>query len=250
MKLYLLEHDLYDFSRTNITIWAEKRGHELHQIYVCKKERFPPIDDLDWLMVMGGSPHVWEEVANPWLVQEKAFIKNTLDRGKPTLGICFGAQLLAEALGAEVFPNSYKEIGWHEIQVTSEGRESFLFRNIPDTLTTFHWHSDHFSLPPGCIRLARSVPTLNQAFICKDRPVIGLQFHPEYTREMIKYFSNEEGDEWVLDLFVSGKERVLRETREIPDTYWLMEALLDNMEEAIENGWSQMIPSFLPEEKE
>ncbi len=249
MRVSLLEHDPYDFSRTNITIWAEKRGHEVHQTYICKKEKLPSIDSLDWLLVMGGSQHVWEEEAYPWLVQEKAFIRKVLERGKPTLGICFGAQLIAEVLGAGVFPNSQKEIGWHEVQLTSEGKKSFLFRNIPDRFTTFHWHSDHFSLPQECIRLASSKPTLNQAFIYKDDPVAGLQFHPEYTREMVRYFSHEEGDEWVPDLFVSGKEKVLRETREIQDTYWLMEALLDNMKEAFENGWSEMFASCLREEK-
>ena len=77
-----------------------------------------------------------------------------------------------------------------------------------------------------------------------------MQFHPEYTREMVRYFSNEEGDGWVPDLFVSGKKRVLRETREIPDTYWLMETLLDNMEEAFEKGWAGMFPPCVREVKE
>jgi len=249
MRVHLLEHDPYDFSRTNITIWAEKRGHELHQTYVCRKEKLPSIDDVDWVMVMGGSQHVWDETAYPWLAHEKDFVRKVIEQGKPTLGICFGAQLIAEVLGAEVFPNSYKEIGWHEVQLTSEGRKSFLFRNIPETFTTFHWHGDHFSLPRGCIRLARSKPTSNQAYVCKEQPVTGLQFHPEYTREMVRYFAGEEGDEWVSDLFVSGKERVLKETQEIPDTYWLMETLLDHMEEAFENGWTKEFPSCLREEK-
>jgi GMP synthase-like glutamine amidotransferase len=249
MKLHLLEHDPFDFSRTNITKWSEKSDHELHQTYVCRGEELPSADDMDWLMVMGGSQHVWEEEANPWLVQEKALVRRAMEQQKLVLGICFGAQLIAEVLGAQVFPNSHKEIGWHEIILTREGRESFLFRNIPDAFTTFHWHSDHFSLPQGCISLARSEPTSNQAFILRDDPVVGLQFHPEYTREMVKYFSEEEGDEWVPDLFVSGKERVLRETGETPDTYWLMEALLNNMEDAFKNGWSEMLPLHSREEK-
>ncbi len=250
MRLHLFEHDPYDFSLTNITIWAERKGHELSQTYVCRKEELPSTDDLDWLLVMGGSQHVWEEEANPWMLEEKAAIRRAMDQGKPILGICFGAQLIAEALGAGVFPNTHTEIGWHDIVLTPEGRESLLFRGIPDRFTTFHWHSDHFSLPRGCITLAHSEATPHQAFIRKDDPVVGLQFHPEYTREMVRYFSNEEGDGWVPDLFVSGKKRVLRETREIPDTYWLMETLLDNMEEAFEKGWAGMFPPCVREVKE
>ncbi len=249
MKLHLLEHDRFDFSRTNITKWSEKNGHELYQTYVCRGGELPSADDMDWLMVMGGSQHVWEEEANPWLVQEKALVRRAIEQKKLVLGICFGAQLIAEALGAQVFPSSHEEIGWHEIILTREGRESFLFRNIPDKFTTFHWHSDHFSLPQGSISLAHSKPTSNQAFIRRDDPVVGLQFHPEYTREMVRYFSEEEGDEWVPNLFVNGKERVLRETGEIADTYWLMEALLNNMEEAFKNGWSELFPPHSPVEK-
>jgi len=205
MRLHLLEHDPFDFSRTNITIWAEKNGHELHQTYVCNMEELPSIHNLDWLMVMGGSQHVWEERENPWLAEEKAFIRKALDTGKMVLGICFGAQLIAEILGAGIFPNKHKEIGWHEVFLTPEGRGSFLFKNVPDTFITFHWHSDHFSLPAGCTRLACSKPTANQSFICNDQPVVGIQFHPEYTLDMVKYFANEESSEWVPDLFVSGK---------------------------------------------
>jgi GMP synthase-like glutamine amidotransferase len=242
MRLHLLEHDPFDFSRTNISKWSEKNGHQLHQTYVSEGEGLPSADEMDWLMVMGGSQHVWEEDANPWLVQEKTLIKSVMGQRKLILGICFGAQLVAEILGAQVFSNSHEEIGWHEVILTREGRESFLFRDIPDKFTTFHWHSDHFSLPHGCVSLAFSEPTSNQAFIRGDDPVVGLQFHPEYTREMVTYFSEEEGDKWAPDLFVSGKENVLRETAQIPDTYWLMEALLNNMEEAFENGWSDMLP--------
>ncbi|RLB15687.1 MAG: amidotransferase [Deltaproteobacteria bacterium] len=249
MRLHLLEHDPYDFSRTNITIWAEKRGYELHQTYICRNERLPSLDDQDWLMVMGGSQHVWEEEAHPWLVEEKAFIRKAMERGKPVLGICFGAQLIAEILGAEIFPNTHKEIGWHEVQLTAEGKKSFLLRNIPDRFTSFHWHSDHFSLPPGCTRLARSTPTPNQAFICKDWPIVGLQFHPEYTREMVTFFANREGDEWAPDPFVSGKEKVLRETGEIQETYWLMETLLENMEAALKHGWVGFSSALAGEEK-
>lgn len=230
MRLHLLEHDPIDLSNTNMTAWAKKKGYQLTHTYVCNNEKLPSINDFDWLMVMGGSPHAWEVGVNPWLSEEKALIARTLEAGKVIFGVCFGAQLLAEALGGKVFPNKKKEIGWYEVRLTSAGQHSFLFRNVPKRFLTFHWHSDHFSLPPGCIQLADSEPTANQAYICEEYPVAGIQFHPEYTREMVRHFAREEGDEWMKDHFVAGKEAVLDQVDKVPDTYWLMEALLNNME--------------------
>ena len=146
------------------------------------------------------------------------------------LGVCFGAQLLAEALGSHVFTNEYQEIGWYDVQLTYKGRDSYLFKNIPERFTTFHWHSDHFSLPPDCNRLAYSKPTANQAYTCNGRPVVGLQFHPEYSLELVKYFADGWGHEWEKAQYVAGKDGVLAQTEKISDTYWLMAALLDNMD--------------------
>lgn len=231
MRIQLIEHDPEDFSRTNISSWAAEKGYRVNQTYVCNNEDLPPVDSFDWLMVMGGSQQAWDEGGNSWLQKEKAFLIDTLAAGKIILGICFGAQLLAEALGGELFPNPQKEIGWHEVSLTREGQESFLFHKIPPSFGTFHWHSDHFSLPRSCTRLACSKATENQAFVDKDRPLVGLQFHPEYTRDMVTYYAREHSQDWVPDVYVSAKDQVLTRTEEIPDTYWLMETLLNNMEQ-------------------
>jgi GMP synthase-like glutamine amidotransferase len=231
MRIQLIEHDPEDFSRTNISFWAAKKGHQVNQIYICKNEALPSIDSFDWLMVMGGSQNAWDEQANSWLRQEKAFIADAVAQGKLYLGICFGAQMLAEALGGKIFPNEHKEIGWHDVSLNGQGRESFLFQNVPPSFVTFHWHSDHFSLPDNCTRLACSPPTENQAFVGNERPVVGLQFHPEYTRDMIRYYAAEHSQDWVPDRYVGSGTDILARTEEIPDTYWLMETLLNNMEE-------------------
>jgi GMP synthase-like glutamine amidotransferase len=230
MRIQLLEHDPEDFSRTNISFWASEKKYQLKQTYVCNNEELPPVESFDWLMVMGGSPHGWDEQGNTWLREEKAFLSEVLAKGKIILGICFGAQLLAEALGGQIFPHRHKEIGWYEVSVNRKGQVSFLFQDVPQSFVTFHWHSDHFSLPPSCTRLASSKASENQAFVCEGRPVVGLQFHPEFTRDMVMYYAQEHSQDWVPDLYVSGKERVLARTKDIPDTYWLMEILLSNME--------------------
>ena len=236
MRIQLLEHNAEDFSHTNISFWAAEKGYPVKQTYVCNNEELPPMDSFDWLMIMGGSQHAWDEQGNPWLRDEKAFVCEALAKGKLLLGICFGAQLLAEALGGKLFPSEHKEIGWHEVSLTRPGQESFLFKNIPASFVSFHWHTDHFSLPPSCTRPAYSEASENQAFVCSDHPLVGLQFHPEYTREMVKYCAREHGHNWVPDMFVGDKDKVLAATEEIPDTYWLMETLLNNMEQEFTNA--------------
>lgn len=230
MRLHLLEHDPIDLSRTNITIWAQNKGYALAHTYLCNNEKLPAMEDFDWLMVMGGSPHAWEEDIHPWLLPEKEFIASALDHDKIILGICFGAQLLAEALGGKVFASQTKEIGWHEVILTPQGQNSFLFQDIPKQFVTFHWHADHFSLPAACTRLAYSKPTQNQAYISEGRPVAGIQFHPEYTLALVRFFARESSDEWEKDLHVTEAETVLTQTDKIPDTYWLMAQLLENMD--------------------
>jgi len=228
MKLHMLEHDPYE-GPTNIDHWAENRGHLVERTYLYEGQTPPSPDRFDWLIVAGGSPHVWEEDLHPWLAPEKKYIRQALDQDKLILGLCFGAQLLAEALGGRVFSNQHQEIGWYEVALTPTGRNSFLFKKSPDTFITFHWHSDHFTLPPGCPSLAASRPTPNHAFVCPGRPVVGLQFHPEYTRDLVRNYARARGREWMVGPYVAGREAVLERTEEIPDTYWLMEAILDNM---------------------
>ena len=109
MKIQLIEHDPEDFSRTNISFWAAQKGHRVYQTYLCNNEKLPALDTFDWLMVMGGSQHAWDEQKISWLRAEKAFLKDALAAGKIILGICFGAQLLAEALGGRTFPNSTRK---------------------------------------------------------------------------------------------------------------------------------------------
>jgi GMP synthase (glutamine-hydrolysing) len=219
-----------DDSGTNISRWAEYNGCAIAHTYLCDNETLPAMEDFDWLIVMGGSQHAWEEDVYPWLPAEKKFIAQTLEDNKIILGICFGAQLLAETLGAEVFVNPHNEIGWHEVTLTPEGQRSYLFKNIPEQFTTFHWHTDHFALPPACTRLAYSEATENQAYISQERPIAGIQFHPEYPLESVKYFVREFGDEIQKGPYAAGKEKILSQTDQIPETYALMAALLDNMD--------------------
>ncbi|MCP4294227.1 MAG: type 1 glutamine amidotransferase [Proteobacteria bacterium] len=235
MRIQTLEHNDSDFSQTNISYWATEKGYDLNQTFLCNGEEIPPVDSFDWLMVMGGSPHIHDEDTYSWLVAEKRFIRNVLAAGKPILGICLGAQLLADILGGEVSHNDHQEIGWRELSMTPAGKDSAVFKNLPEKFTSFHWHDDHCSLPPNCTSLASSEATLNQAFISDQYPAVGLQFHPEYTCEMVLAFTESHGDLFQEGVHSDDKKVLAEKTKTLDDNYWLMKVILDNLEQIFFN---------------
>ena len=174
MKIHSLEHQSYE-GPGRIADWAQARGHTLARTALYAGELPPPPEDFDLLVVMGGSMNIYQQRDHPWLVGEKRFLAEVLAAGKPVLGICLGAQLLADALGGKVFQNAEKEIGWWPVRVFDR---SAPFATFPETLTVMHWHGDTFSLPPGARGVADSAGCAQQAFVHGDR-VVGLQFHLE-----------------------------------------------------------------------
>lgn len=166
----------------------------------------PDPDDIDLLVVMGGPMSVNDEQGFPWLIAEKKFIRAIIEAGKPVLGICLGAQLIASAMGARVYKNKEKEIGWFPVEgVPAAGKETF---NIPSKLEVFHWHGETFDLPPGASRLARSAGCENQAFQLGAR-VIGLQFHLEMNPELLRTMIESGRDELVAGRFVQTEPEIL-----------------------------------------
>lgn len=130
----------------------------------------------DLLVVLGGPIGVYETDRYPFLVEEQAAIAARLAARRPTLGICLGAQLMAQALGAEVAPTGRAEIGFGPLTFTDEGRTSVL-QPIGD-VPVLHWHGDQFAIPDGAQRLAQTPGFPNQAFAL-GRYALGLQFHLE-----------------------------------------------------------------------
>jgi len=107
-------------------------------------EPLPALDQFDWLVVLGGSMSTYDEAQYPWLIKEKLFIERAIAAGKKVLGLCLGAQLIAEALCARVYKNSHKEIGWFEVFKTPEGEDSKVLANFPNRFWALHWHGDVF----------------------------------------------------------------------------------------------------------
>ncbi len=133
--------------------------------------------DCDLLVVLGGPIGVYEDDRYPFLKTEIALLEKRLKVGKPVLGICLGAQLMARALGAKVYGAGFKEIGWSGVTLSAAGRASPLAKLAPGT-RVLHWHGDTFDLPSGAIHLASTPRTPNQAFAV-GRHGLALQFHLE-----------------------------------------------------------------------
>jgi GMP synthase-like glutamine amidotransferase len=205
MRTHILQHVPFE-SPGNIEPWLLAKGYEIKVIHLYKSEPLPDPAITDLLVIMGGPMSVNDEGGFPWLVAEKKFIRECIEAGKPVLGICLGSQLIASALGARVYPNPEKEIGWFPVQgLSSTDRSVFRF---PSSVEVFHWHGDTFDLPPGAVRIARSEGCENQAFQI-GRNVIGLQFHPETTPVLLQEMVEHGRSEIIPAKFVQSEAEIL-----------------------------------------
>ncbi len=151
-----------------------------------------PLDAASGLIVLGGAMNVDQTDQYPFLACDVQWIEQALSRELPLLGICLGSQLLAKALGARVYPNRRKEIGWYPIELTAAAADDPLFGQRGER-TIFQWHGDTFDLPAGSVHLARSPLCENQAFRYGPN-AYGLQFHIEMTAAMIDDWLTEAGN--------------------------------------------------------
>src|SRR5581483_11740774 len=164
----------------------EQRGTPTVTICGANGDTYPSdVSAYSGVLAMGGPMGVYEEDRYPWLRQEDALLKTTIQRDVPTLGICLGSQLVAKAAGAEVKPGGRKEIGWYDVTSSASASRDPLWQAFPQTFEVFEWHGDIFSLPPGAVSLASSALYPHQAFRL-GRRVYALLFHLEVTAEMIQ----------------------------------------------------------------
>lgn len=205
MRAHYLQHVSFE-GLGSIEPWLVKEGYEITSTSLFESATFPELDKIDLLIVMGGPMSINDEAKFPWLVGEKQFIGSCIDAGKPVLGICLGAQLIASAMGARVFPGSLKEIGWFPIEgLPSTNASVFSF---PASQEVFHWHGETFELPAGACRLAKSEACENQAFQL-GRSVIGLQFHLETTPESAREIVSNCRDELTPSIYVQTEQKIL-----------------------------------------
>ena len=176
MRVHVLQHVPFE-GLGSIEPWLVNRAAHVAYTRFFESPRLPDLADVDFIIALGGPMSVNDEAPLPWLRDEKAFIASATAQNKAVLGICLGAQLIANALGARVYRNIAKEIGWFPVFAEPARPGAFEF---PKSMRAFHWHGETFDLPSGATSLARSAVCRNQAFQWGAR-VIGLQFHLETT---------------------------------------------------------------------
>jgi len=161
-----------------------ERGWEVKEVKLWKGEPIPEPRSFHLLILMGGPMSVHDEDVHSFLSEEKIFVRRWVREGNPTLGICLGAQLIADCLGARVYNGDKEELGWYEMTVTEEGKNDSLVRRFPRQFPVFQWHSETFDLPEGATLLATAKDYPHQALRFRDL-TYAFQFHLEMTEEML-----------------------------------------------------------------
>jgi GMP synthase-like glutamine amidotransferase len=185
--------------------WVRNPEHKVTATKFYEDHKLPFVDICDMLIVMGGPMSVNDDHIYPWLKEEKKFIEKAISKGKKVVGICLGAQLIADVLGARVYPNKEKEIGWFPVKFMPEN--STLLKDFPQTETVLHWHGETFELPQQSRHIAKSDACRNQGFTYKDH-VVGLQFHMEMTPDSLNVMIENCKDELKQAAYVQNEEQI------------------------------------------
>jgi len=229
MKIHYLQHVAFE-GLGNIEPHLRAGGHDLSVTQFFNNQTLPDPASIDWLIVLGGPMGVSDELLHPWLAAEKVFIKAVISSGKHVLGICLGAQLLAHVLGAAVYRNDVREIGWFPLCRHAETSPSRLATLFSTDTEVFHWHSDTFDLPKGAIALASSAACLNQGFIWQNR-VVALQFHLETTRKNVQDLVEHFGDDLDNSKHVQNAQELLGTPARFTDLQKLLVQTLNVIEQ-------------------
>jgi len=204
--------------------WARGQGHAVSAIRFFETHSFPAMADFDWLIVMGGPMGVHDEDVYPWMEDEKRFVDRAVSDGKVVIGICLGAQLIADVLGARVFRNAHREIGWFPMRL--EGKEEIeVLRDLPDTVEAFHWHGDTFDLPSGAVKIGSSEGCLNQGFVYSEK-VYAFQFHLEVILDGVRDLIRNCRDEMVDGTYIQTPEEITEDPRRFESANQHMSSIL------------------------
>lgn len=209
-----------------IADWIKKEKHTLDFTRFYEDDKLPEAGRIDLLVIMGGPMNVFDFHIHPWMQEEIEWVKAFIESGKPVLGICLGAQIIASSLGVEVYPGEHKEIGWHNLQFLPALGEYKIWEALPATRKVFHWHGDTFPIPEGATRIAGSQAFPNQGFIYKHR-VLALQFHLEATPDSVKQLVDHCRHELVDGPYIQCEAEILNPGINFKSNQALMFRLLD-----------------------
>ena len=230
MRLFALTHVPFE-GPAAIGRWAERRGVGLRQVPVYRGAQvMPEAAAVEALLVMGGPMSVHDLAVHPWLAEEKRLIRAVVDRGVPVLGICLGAQLLAEVLGGEVRSGVHREIGWFSVEFSPAALATPWFSGWPAKLEVVHWHGDQIKPPPGAISIGASAACRCQGFLIPGLPIIGLQFHMEWDRAQAEALIASCADELQgPHPYVQSAAQIMRPEAEFLEMNGRLEPVLDRL---------------------
>lgn len=209
--------------------WISKNNQTVSYTRFYEGYTLPNVDNIDWLIVMGGPMGVYDEAQHPWLIEEKEFIRKFIQKGKIVIGICLGSQLIAEVLGARVYPNKQKEIGWFDVKLTEIAANLPVFSGLEKEFPVFHWHGDTYDLPTGSTHLLSSQVCLHQAFLFNNK-VLGLQFHLEVTQQTLLEMVENGMSELKENETIQSAKQIVEQTEFIESNNNKMFRILDYLE--------------------
>ncbi|MCD6045534.1 MAG: guaA 2 [Gammaproteobacteria bacterium] len=188
--------------------WAQKNGLECATTHIAKNKALPSVDDFDILLCLGGpqSPRQIEQY--PYLKDEIALIKQAIVKGKKVLGVCLGAQLIAESYGVKTEKSPYKEIGVFPLSLTEDGKADPFIQHFPEEFQSGHWHHDMPGIPPQAKILAYSEGCPRQ-IVCFSPKVYGFQCHLELDPQRIQWLIQNCPGDLTSDRYVQDPETIL-----------------------------------------
>ena len=188
--------------------WLKKNDYLLYETHSYRGDVLPAVKDFDWLIVMGGPQNLKSMEKYPYLQDEIRLISQAVSQNKLVLGICLGAQLIAESLGAKTTSSPEKEIGVFPLQLTEKGHADHILRHFPEEFLVTHWHSDMPGLPASAEVLAASSGCPRQILRFKPR-VYGLQCHFELTSADLKRMIEHDPTDLTFGRYTQTQEELL-----------------------------------------
>jgi GMP synthase-like glutamine amidotransferase len=217
-----------------ISDWMEQHGHTMQVWRLFENPTLPEVEDVDLLLVMGGPMNIYEEGKYPYLAGEKQLIKDCIRAQKFVLGICLGAQLIADVLGEKVFKNGEKEIGWFPLHPDGEEDDYELRPVFPEYFMPFHWHGETFGLPEGARLIGSSAACRNQGFLYDDH-VLALQFHLEITPQIVDDLLQHASNDLTAGAYVQSVREIREGLENGPENRAILFELLDRFTEGGQN---------------
>jgi len=225
MKIHCLQHVPFE-DVSYMGNWAKENGIHFSRIRLYENDPYPHLSDVEALIIMGGPMGAGDYQIFPWLKSEKAYIRKAIQKNKIVVGVCLGAQLIAMVLGAKVYPNPHKEIGWFPVHKTPQAHNTSIGKILPESFMAFHWHGDTFDIPKGAVHLAESKVCKNQAFVYLNR-VIALQFHLESTQSSIESLIQNCRDELISAPYIQTADQIRKGYHQIESLNTIMVKLMN-----------------------